>query len=397
MKRAIVIVLDGVGAGAAPDSHDFGDMGEPSTLRHVWDAARGFHAPNLAAIRFLAAGGISAAEIALQNLASEDLDSPHPFTSSSLHSFTPTWARLQPLSKGGKDSVTGHWEMMGVVLNERFPTYPNGFPIPLIKRFEEAIGTQALGNCPASGTEIIARLGKLHVETGFPIVYTSADSVFQIACHEAVVPVAQLYDWCLIARRLCVPPDGIQRVIARPFVGDPESSFTRTDNRKDFPMAPPRNLVDEVGDVFGIGVVPELFGGRGFRQVRRTQNNAEHAEMLWQALESDARFIFANFEDTDMRFGHRNDPLGFARCLEEFDRDVLGPLIGKLTHDDLLILTADHGNDPTDASTDHTREFVPYSQVSASASAPDRMGDVAGFSHVGKQVAEHLGILSFKD
>ncbi|MBI5705633.1 MAG: phosphopentomutase [Armatimonadetes bacterium] len=401
MKRAIVIVLDGVGAGFAPDSHEFGDVGEPSTLRHVWDAAGGFSAPYLAEIGFLAAGGIPAAEIALHGLASLTDSPSHRLHDSPSHPLTPSlplssWARLQPLSKGGKDSVTGHWEMMGVVLGERFPTYPNGFPIPLLKEFEAAIGTQTLGNCPASGTEIIARLGKLHVETGFPIVYTSADSVFQIACHEAVVPVAQLYEWCLTARRLCVPPDGVQRVIARPFVGDPESGFTRTDNRKDFPMTPPRNLADEIGDVFGIGVVPELFGGRGFRQVRRTQNNAEHAEMLWGALETDARFIFANFEDTDMRYGHRNDPQGFARCLEEFDREVLGPLIGKLTPDDLLILTADHGNDPTDASTDHTREYVPGVAVGATAPGENPLGDIEGFATIGRTVAAHLGIAGYE-
>lgn len=280
--------------------------------------------------------------------------------------------------------------MMGIVLNERFPTYPNGFPIPLIKEFERRIGTQTLGNRPASGTVIIQELGKLHMETGFPIVYTSADSVFQIACHEEVVPVEKLYAWCRLARELCVPPNGVERVIARPFVGSPESGFTRTDRRRDFPLSPPRNLVDDIGDVFGIGVVPELFDHRGFRKVPRTQNNAEHVEVMGKALESDDRFIFANFEDTDMRYGHRNDPAGFAKCLEEFDL-FLGNLMARLSVEDLLVLTADHGNDPTDESTDHTREYIPVSVI-RSDSDEGGLGDLDGFAEIGNAVAAHLGL-----
>ncbi len=378
-RRAILIVLDGVGAGFAPDAEEFGDSNEPSTLRHVWDAVGGFDVPHMAAIGFLRAGGIDSP--------------PNPRTPEPPNLQT-SFARLQPLSKGGKDSVTGHWEMMGVVLEGPFPTYPNGFPIPLIKEFERRIGTQTLGNRAASGTQIIGGLGELHVETGFPIVYTSADSVFQIACHEDVVPIERLYELCAVARELCVEPDDVQRVIARPFVGTAKSGFERTARRKDLPLLPPRNLIDAIGDVFGIGVVPELFSGRGFRTVRRTQSNAEHAGMLWEALASDARFIFANFEDTDMLYGHRNDPKGFARCLEEFDREVLGPLLGKLRLADLLILTADHGNDPTDASTDHSREYVPMSVVQRVGEGgkptpfPRSLGDVAGFSEVGRLVAD---------
>lgn len=379
LKRAILIVLDGVGAGYAPDAEEFGDLGQPSTLRHVWDAVGGFAAPNLASVGFLEAGGIEGPRVAYESRNTEAI----PFMSS--------FGRLRPLSKGGKDSVTGHWEMMGVVVDEPFPTYPQGFPIPLIKEFEERIGTQTLGNRPASGTEIIKQIGPLHMDTGFPIVYTSADSVFQIACHEAVVPIEKLYGYCLIARELCVRPNNVQRVIARPFVGDAQTGFMRTERRRDFPLAAPPNLVDTIGDVFGIGVVPELFAGRGFRPVRRTQSNAEHAGMLWQALESDARFIFANFEDFDMLYGHRNDPVGFARCLESFDREVLAPLLAKLRDDDLLILTADHGNDPTDDSTDHSREYVPFVAVHAGEGRVN-LGDLDGFATCGRWVAEHLGI-----
>ena len=367
MKRAIVIVMDGCGAGAAPDAAKFNDHDDPSTILHVWEAVGGFHAPNLESLGWLAACGIP-------NRPASDLNA--------------RYGRLRELSQG-KDSVTGHWEMMGVNTETPFPTYPEGFPIPLIKEFEDRIGTQTIGNCPASGTAILDRLGEFHVETGFPIVYTSADSVFQVACHEDVVPVEKLYQWCRIARELCQGEDNVQRVIARPFIGEP-GAWKRTENRRDFPLPAPKNLVDKIGDVFGIGVVPQLFDGRGFREVRRTQNNAEHTVMLQEALASDARFIFANFEDFDMLFGHRNDPKGFAKCIETFDL-TLGELLGSLKDDDLLMITADHGNDPTSASTDHSREYVPV-VVKASGLQPGPVGDVEGMMAIGATVAAHLGV-----
>jgi len=375
-KRAIVIVLDGCGAGAAPDAAAFGDTDQPDTLRHVWQAAGGLRAPNLSAVGFLQAGGIP-------------IPPPPPTLDLPAGRFGVRWGRLQEVSQG-KDSVTGHWEMMGVVTAEPFPTYPNGFPLELVRKFEAEIGRQVLGNRPASGTQIIQELGAQHVATGRPILYTSADSVFQIACHEEVVPLDQLYAWCEVARRICVAPHNVQRVIARPFVGSPKEGFTRTGNRRDFPLPPPSNLVDAIGDVVGIGVVPELFAGRGFRPGERTQANAQHAQALARAMESDARFIFANFEDFDMLFGHRNDPVGFARSLEEFD-EVLGGLLSRLEPNDLLILTADHGNDPTNPSTDHTREFVPVSLV-APGIASGAMGDVVGMMAVGATVADWLGV-----
>jgi phosphopentomutase len=299
------------------------------------------------------------------------------------------------MSKGGKDSVTGHWEMMGITIDKPFPTYPQGFPKPLMQAFEARIGSTTLGNRPASGTVIVEELGAEHLRTSMPIVYTSADSVFQIACHEEVVPIDKLYDMCRIARELCVGEDAVQRVIARPFLGKP-GAFVRTDRRKDFPLPPPENVVDRIaarfGPVFGIGVVPELFNGRGFLSVKRTQNNAEHAVLLSEAIEGDHTFIFANFEDTDMRFGHRNDPTGFARCLKEFDI-VLTDVLSKLRDDDLLILTADHGNDPTTPSTDHSREYVPFVKIRKGSGVRERLGDLRGFAHVGAAVEKQLGLV----
>lgn len=364
-RRAIVIVLDGCGAGAAPDCEEWGDPPTTNTLKHVWEVCGGLSAPTLESLGYFAGAGVGA---------------------------TPPegarFGRLQEVSQGGKDSVTGHWEMMNAITKSRFPTYPDGFPIPLVHDFEDQIGTQTIGNRPASGTQIISDLGELHMDTGFPIIYTSADSVFQVACHEDVVPVETLYEWCRIARKLCVAPNNVQRVIARPFIGKP-GNFTRTERRKDFPLEPPLNIADQISDVFGIGVVPELFGGRGFREVKRTQSNPEHWLMLDEALKSDARFIFANFEDFDMLYGHRNDPEGFGKCLETFDVE-LARRLPSLRDQDLLILTADHGNDPTDESTDHSREYVPVA-IKADSVAGRNLGDVVGMNAIGATVASYLG------
>ena len=369
MKRAIVIVLDGCGAGAAPDALSFGDSTRDNTLLNVWNTVGKVDAPNLTKVGFFSTSGVH--------------------VELGLNGFDVSYGRVLPESKG-KDSVTGHWEMMGIVTTKAFPTYPHGFPTDLVTEFESRIGRKVLGNKAASGTEIISELGEEHVETGSPILYTSADSVFQIACHEEVIPIEQLYDFCQIAREICVEPNNVQRVIARPFIGNPVGGFKRTEKRKDFPVIPAHNLVDEIGDVFGIGVIPELFVGRGFRSVKRTQSNEDHAKMLAVALASDARFIFANFEDTDMLFGHRNDPVGFAHCLERFDV-VLGEILGRLTPNDLLILTADHGNDPTSASTDHSREYSPFVAATRGSS---KIHEVNGkhLGYVGELVAGWLGV-----
>jgi phosphopentomutase len=382
MRRAIVIVLDGCGAGEAPDAARFGDQGS-ATIKHVWETVGGFHAPNLAGCGFLTACGIQNISGLLGIEGNAEPVGP-------TENLRARYGRLQEMSIGGKDSITGHWEMMGVVSEQPFPTYPNGFPPELVDAFEKEIGTKIIGNKPASGTAIIAELGAEHVKTGYPIVYTSADSVFQIACHEQVVPLPKLYEMCLTARRLCVPPNGVQRVIARPFIGDAEKGFTRTGNRKDYPLQPPANLVDKIGNVYGIGPVPDLFAGRGFIPTTRTQNNEEHAVALHGAMKTDARFIFANFEDFDMLYGHRNDPQGFAKSLEAFDV-FLGGLLPELGPDDLLILNADHGNDPTTTSTDHSREFVPGCVIAQSLT-PLAYGDVQGMMAVGATVAAWLGV-----
>jgi phosphopentomutase len=377
LKRAIVLVLDGVGAGTAPDAPLFGDHDNPSTLRHIWDVAGAIDAPLLRDIGLFMAGGILEAPVG------------------PLEGFRTRYGRLRELSLGGKDSVTGHWEMMGIVTPEAFPTYPIGFPVDLVRAFEERIGRKVLGNRPASGTAIIAELGEEHMRTGSPILYTSADSVFQIAVHEDVIPIEELYAMCRIARELCVPPNGVQRVIARPFVGTNKDDFKRTERRKDFPLEAPANLVDLVADtlgpVHGIGVVPELFAGRGFKAVPRTQNNAEHEVALFEAMHTPCPFIFANFEDFDMLFGHRNDVEGFADCLERFD-GTLRRVLDRLTDDDLLIITADHGNDPTTLSTDHSREYVPVCLVRRGTGDPWALGDVDGMASIGATVAAHLGL-----
>ena len=371
MKRVILIVMDGCGAGEAPDAALFNDLDHPATIRHVWEVVGPLALPHLQACGVLAACGV--------NQLAGNLTS----------GLGVRYGRLRELSMG-KDSVTGHWEMMGVVTKTPFPTYPNGFPADLVAEFERRIGVGVIGNKPASGTQIIAELGSEHVATGRPILYTSADSVFQVACHEAVVPIDRLYEICQIGRDLCDEPNNVQRVIARPFSGDAETGFKRTERRKDFPLSAPPNLVDQIGDVYGIGPVPELFGGRGFRVVHRTQNNAEHEQALWTAMESAARFIFANFEDFDMLYGHRNDPAGFAGALERFD-ETLGSLLEKLGPDDLLLLTADHGNDPTTVSTDHSREYVPACVIGYGLqTAP--LGDVDGMTALGATIADHLGV-----
>lgn len=361
-----MIVMDGCGAGEAPDAALFGDFDHPSTIYHVWEKSGSLRVPNLERLGFVQACGIPSAS-----------------------ALVGRYGRLREMSMG-KDSVTGHWEMMGIHTAQPFPTYPKGFPPELVGRFESEIGVTVIGNKPASGTAILDELGREHMETGQPILYTSADSVFQIACHEEVVSIDDLYGYCEVARRLCVAPNNVQRVIARPFLGSPEEGFTRTGRRRDYPLEPPENLIDLVGDVYGVGVIPELFSHRGLRRTLRTQNNSEHASALAVALESDARFIFANFEDFDMLFGHRNDVPGFARALEAFDV-TLGQLLEKLNGDDLLILTADHGNDPSSESTDHSREYVPVVVYGATL-PPENLGDREGMWAVGATVARHLDI-----
>ncbi len=335
--------MDGCGVGAMPDARIYGDADRRSaTLQHVAAAVGGITLPNL---EQLGLGAVAA----MQGLSDAG--------------GAGAWGR-SAVASAGKDSVTGHWEMMGIVTERPHPTFPNAFPADLIARLEEASGFRMIGNVVGSGTEILRRFGEEHVATGNPIVYTSADSVFQIAAHEAVLPVDDLYSLCRVVRRELIPPYGVMRVIARPFVGDGPQTYRRTESRRDFPLAPPpyhllQILKDAGRNVYAVGVVSELFPIDVFAHAERTQNNAEHLAAVERAMGcEDISLVFANCEDFDMLYGHRLDPTGFARALTEFDAG-LGRILNLLREGDILILTADHGNDPTVTSTDHTREYVP--------------------------------------
>lgn len=376
--RVFLLVLDGCGAGVAPDAKDFGDDPDHpgDTLVHVAQAVGGLRIPFLR-------------RLGLGNLL--DLQGGAP-----VERPEGTFARLREKSRGGKDTVTGHWEMMGIVVEEKFPTYPNGFPPELLEAFSQKIGRKILGNRASSGTVIIEELGEEHLATGSPIVYTSADSVFQIACDEEIIPIEELYTMCLAARELLQGEHAVQRVIARPFEGKDKASFRRTERRKDFPLSPPRNVLDHLSDsgVFtaGIGVIPEVFDGRGFSYAFRTQTNEEHYQATLKLIaEHQKGFFFINFEDFDMLYGHRLDPHGFAQALETFD-EYLQEIWSRLGERDLLILTADHGNDPTIPSTDHTREYAPFLMASPSLSQGKSLGDRPSYADVGATVLDAFGL-----
>lgn len=375
IERAIILVMDGCGAGTAPDAALFGDTGDTcgNTLVNVAKAVDGLSIPTL---RSLGLGN------ALTLIGGAPLAKP-----------IGSYGRLTETSMGGKDTVTGHWEMMGATVSQPFPTYPQGFPKDITEAFEQAIGCGILGNYPASGTDIIRDLGQQHMDTQQPIVYTSADSVFQIACHESVIPIDRLYEMCLIARKILQGEHGVQRVIARPFEGQP-GAFRRTERRKDFPIDPPENVIDRLHaagiKVAGVGVVPEVFGGRGFTWKKRTQSNENHYLATLEAMETDSRFIFTNFEDFDMLYGHRQDAPGFARALETFD-GYLKDIMSKMRPTDLIMLTADHGNDPTSPSTDHAREYAPILVYSPSLPGGINYGTRSTFADIGATLSKVFG------
>lgn len=373
-SRAIVIVLDGVGAGAAPDAEHYGDAGS-HTLGNTARVVGGLHLPNLATLGLgcvAAIDGVAAVK--------------HP----AAHA-----GRLRPAA-AGKDSITGHWELMGCVLSRAFPTYPEGFPADVVTRVEAAIGRRVLGNCAASGTEILQTLGAHHLATGAPIVYTSADSVLQIAAHEERVPVDELYRWCEAVRALLVFPHDVARVIARPFLGAP-GTFFRTSRRRDFAIAPPAvTVLDRLAragrGVHTIGKVDELFAGRGVSRAVHTTDNRDGMRRTREALrDADEALVFVNLVDFDTMWGHRNDPRAFALGLEEFDAFV-PELLDGMRADDLLLVTADHGNDPTTASTDHSREFVPVLVTHRGLATGRDLGVRDTLADVGATVAAALGV-----
>jgi len=374
VTRAVIVVLDSVGVGELPDAAAYGDAGS-NTLGHVGLAVGGLKLPNLGR---LGIGNI----VPVRGVPPSD----RPAAS---------FGKMSEQS-AGKDTTTGHWEIAGLVTKEPFPVYPSGFPPSIIEQFEKAIGRQVLGDYPASGTEIIEHLGEEHTRTGKPIVYTSADSVFQIAAHEDVVPLEQLYEWCRTARRLLIGPHSVARVIARPFVGRP-GDFQRTPNRKDFSLAPTGPMLLDLvheggGTVVAIGKIEDIFAGRGISKAVHGADNVENMELTIQAVESgQGTLIFSNLVDFDMHYGHRNDPRGYAAALETFDSQ-LPRLLGALVEDDMLILTADHGCDPTTASTDHSREYVPLLVTGPGLKPGADLGVRASFADIAATVADALGL-----
>jgi phosphopentomutase len=371
--RVIWIVLDSVGIGELPDAADYGDVGR-DTLGHI-ARSRPLSLPNLV-------------RLGLANIKPLDHLAPPA---------NPAGCFGKGVTRSpGKDTTTGHWEMAGIWLDQAFPVYPHGFPPELIAQFERAIGRRTLGNKPASGTEILKELGAEHMRTGFPIVYTSGDSVFQIAAHEEVIPVAELYRMCEIARKLLDGPHRVGRVIARPFLGAP-GNFRRTERRHDYAVEPPRPmLLDVLAErkvpVLGIGKIHDIYNGRGVENYVTTKNNADGMAKLTASLgRQPDGLVFANLVDFDMLYGHRKDVEGFARSLEEFDA-LLGPFLAVLAPRDMLLLTADHGcdPDPVNPTTDHSREYVPIVAFSPGTKSGSALGVRSTLADMGQTVAENF-------
>jgi phosphopentomutase len=374
VDRATVIVLDGVGVGALPDAADFGDEGSNS----VGNTAR-------------AVGGLTLPNLGLLGLGNvTDIVGVPPMADTS-----GAYGRMAEVSPG-KDSTIGHWELMGVVSPRPLPTYPDGFPRGLIEEYERRIGRKTLGNVAISGTVIIDQLGAEHMRTGSPIVYTSADSVFQVAAHEEVIPLEELYRICMVAREMLSGEHAVGRVIARPFVGEP-GSFTRTQNRRDFSLAAPEptlleRLVGAGHQVIGVGKVDDLFAKRGLTACHHTVDNRVAAEKVSELLRKEGQgMILANLIEFDMLFGHRNNPEAYAAALESFDAQ-LPHIMQVMKPGDVLFIVADHGNDPTTPSTDHSREYVPLLVCGAPVKAGVNLGTRDSFADLGATIAELLGI-----
>jgi phosphopentomutase len=371
-RRIIWIVLDSVGIGEMPDAAQYGDAGS-DTLGHIAQS-RKLHLDNLC-------------RLGLGNIRPLDRLPPDAAPSGSFGRCS--------LASPGKDTTTGHWEMAGIHLAKPFPVYPHGFPPEVMDDFERRIGRVTLGNKAASGTEILNELGEEHMRTGSPIVYTSADSVFQVAAHEEVITLYELYKICETAREILRGKHEVGRVIARPFIGSP-GSFTRTPNRHDYAVPPPKGmLLDKLHergvDVFAVGKIFDVFLGRGIGDYEKTKSNADGMEKTLQAMDSLADgMIFVNLVDFDQNYGHRNDVEGYARALEAVD-DWFPSLEARLRPDDLLILTADHGCDPTTPSTDHSREYVPLLVYGKRARAGVDLGTRRTLSDIGQTVAENFG------
>lgn len=373
--RVVLVVLDGVGVGEAPDAAAFGDSGSDS----IGNTARVLGGLELPHLGRLGLGHLT--HIAGTPPAARPAGG---------------YGRLAPVS-AGKDSTTGHWEMCGIVTSAAFPTYPQGFPPEVVEPFEAAIGRAVLGNRAASGTVILQELGDLHVQSGRPIVYTSADSVFQIAAHEDVVPPETLYRWCAVARAQLQGRHRVGRVIARPFRGA-SGAYQRTPRRRDFTVEPPApSLLEILKDaghaVVGIGKIEDLFSGRGLTHVDHTTSNEAgmQATRRWRRESPPGSLVFANLNDFDTLWGHRNDVAGYGAGLRQLDAWV-GTVLGELDAGDLLVITADHGNDPTTPSTDHSREYVPVlASLGDGTQGSCPLGDRRGFMDIAATVLEHCG------
>jgi len=377
IDRVIVIVLDSVGVGALPDAADYGDQDPLSnTLANTAQAVGGLHLPNLQRLglgNILPVKGVPPAE--------------RP---------TGAYGRMAEASKG-KDSTVGHWEIAGLCSQKPLPTYPDGFPPEIMDDFEERIGRQTLGNYPASGTVIIQDLGDEHVRTGYPIVYTSADSVFQIAAHEKVIPLEELYHICRVARSILIGEHNVGRVIARPFIGPVDGKYVRTENRRDFSAEPPHptvldRLVAAGQKVMGVGKIEDLFAHRGLTDSIHSESNMAGIDATLRFMrESKNGLILANLVDFDMLYGHRNNPQGYADALEKVDARV-PELLAEMGPGDVLFFTADHGNDPTTSSTDHSREYVPLLAVGRQVRTGKALGTRETFADLGATIAEVLGL-----
>ncbi len=374
-KRIHVIVMDSVGIGEAPDAAAFGDVGS-HTLGHIAEKMGGLHMPEM---QKLGLGNIDT----IQGI--ERVENP-----------TAYFGKMQEASVG-KDTMTGHWEIMGLNIDKPFKVYPNGFPQELISALEEKIGRKVIGNKPASGTAILDELGEEHMKTGAIIVYTSADPVLQIAAHEEIIPLDELYHICEVARELTLSEEFlVGRVIARPFIGQP-GNFVRTSNRHDYALKPfgrtAMNELQDAGlDVLAIGKIYDIFNGEGITATERTTDNMDGMDKFIATLDKDFTGIsFLNLVDFDASFGHRRDPIGYGKALEEFDAR-LKEVLPKLTEEDLLIITADHGNDPTMPGTDHTREFVPLTVYSPKLKEIKELPLRTTFADIGATIAENFGV-----
>ncbi len=374
MKRVIILVLDSVGIGEQPDSASYGDTGS-NTLGHIAAAVEGFTLPNLERL----------------GLGCIDGTTGFPAAKNPIGCYGKMTER-----SAGKDTTTGHWEIAGITLDQAFPLYPEGFPKEIVSRFEDMIGVKTLGNYPASGTEIIKVLGQQHVKTGYPIIYTSADSVLQIAAHEEVIPIDRLYEICTMARKLLTGEHAVGRVIARPFVGS-EGSFVRTDRRRDFSLEPiKKTILDYVTEsgmqVKAVGKIEDIFAGKGITDAVHTHGNMDGVDKTLNYIRQHFDgIIFTNLVDFDMSFGHRNDVKGYAQALLQFDERV-PELLNELAEQDILIITADHGCDPTTTSTDHTREYVPLLVYGKTLRKGINLNTRKTFSDIAQTVADVLEI-----